>query len=164
MKYNVTVHESNIWVNGFYASNINDGYRLVAQTYDGHIIKSDFVGAPVKMGYQTQRELDLYKKIIRPGDLTYFPKLISSGKYIVSGQQFVWLIQEKISFDWTAKITKKIKQIIERLEIDYEIDDLQGATVGKVVEECGNWGICNKNPIIYDFGYSNTDERTCIQY
>lgn len=151
----VTVEDNRAFINGTPVqmfSNDSGGFRIVALTPEGDIIKVDKCRDYNWWGYEQCRwELELYFDI-EPEDLKYFPKIKDYGTWEdSSGEQHFWLIEERANltaftreeFDTNNDLYHQYCKIVNK----YGLGDL-GTIHEQIMYNCA---IVNGEPFFYDF-------------
>jgi len=118
-----------------------------------YIVKADYKRYEDRpnLSYQTEREIRLWHSL-SPKDKRYFPNLIDYGTYESRTKgTFFWLVQERIRTTST-RVNRRMLNTVNRLEAEYEIEDLGWLDPGDDLWDTANWTIRDNRPVIYDFG------------
>jgi hypothetical protein len=150
--------DGGIYVNGKRAIKNNlmknsGGYRWVAETKDGLIVKLDRKPSKNEYHRQTYAEIRLYDNLVER-DKKYFPEIIAHGRVKIGTRYYSWLIEKKLELPHYPKITKSAKAITDRLVTKYGIQDMPWRVVGDCISPTSNWTIINRRPVIFDFGFN----------
>lgn len=156
MKYKVVAESRDkIFVNGEKCSSIrahetyqSGGYRWIAKTPDGNILKLDFTRHTYNELYdQTWAEIKLWKDVILK-DRRFFPKILAYGKHERNGNRLCWLIEEYLNIRPDYRASRKDAQAIRRIKQKYNISDLSYNAGSNY-----NWGATVRGRlVIWDFG------------
>jgi len=169
-KYTVTIKSKNsgrlcpanftLRVNGKLARIItgrSGGYRLVALTAQGHILKIDAYAPRTEHAFerQTRTEKQKYREISKE-DRKYFPKIIAKGTVLFQKTVIDWVIQEKLEFEEYVHCTKAQNRAFKRIAKRYDIGDIE--TDSNFIGSFDNLCITTDGrPIIYDWGVLDTE-------
>jgi hypothetical protein len=158
MSFRVSIKRQKIFVNGQATKKLDEssgGFRLIAETEDGYIVKADCQdgGGGEKLSLQTYSELCMLP-YIRDTDARYLPHVIAHGTLRYQGHKYCWLVEEKANLLKHPRVTASAARIVKRIIDRYGLTDINWPVIGSRLDGTANWGITKRThqPVVYDFG------------